>query len=221
MIWYKVTDSDKVAAYIAQQLQALLQADKRVLWLVSGGSAISIAVAVAQKLQTTDASRLIVSLVDERYGEVGHADENWRQLLDAGFSLPSATLQPILKGESPEATTVDFAAFLKQQLAESDVRIGLFGIGADGHTAGVLPHSPAVLEAEFACYYSTETYKRITMTPPAIAALDCAIVYAKGPEKAVTLEALKQTIAITDQPAQILKQVPRCIVFNDHQGESL
>jgi 6-phosphogluconolactonase/glucosamine-6-phosphate isomerase/deaminase len=59
------------------------------------------------------------------------------------------------------------------------------------------------------------------MTPSAIAALDCAIVYAKGPEKAVTLEALKQTMSIADQPAQALKQVSKCIVFNDHQGELL
>lgn len=220
MTWYKIANSTPVVAFLTKKLRQPLEEGKVVLWLVSGGSVIPLAAAVARQLQPVNCNHLIVSLMDERYGEVGHTDENWHKLLAAGFSLPNAHMRAVLQGESPEATTADFAAFMRQALAKADFRIGLFGMGADGHTAGILPHSPAVTNVEYACYYPAETYRRITITPPVIAALDSAVLYAVGSDKQVALEELQEPVSIADQPAQALKTVAEFTIFNDHLGVS-
>jgi 6-phosphogluconolactonase/glucosamine-6-phosphate isomerase/deaminase len=112
-----------------------------------------VAAAVSQHLRREPLERLTVTLTDERYGPVGHADSNWRQLATAGFDLPGATMLPVLKGLDMPSTVAEFAAVLKHHLSAADFALGFFGIGADGHTAGILPGSPAVAATEFAAGY--------------------------------------------------------------------
>jgi 6-phosphogluconolactonase/glucosamine-6-phosphate isomerase/deaminase len=96
----------------------------------------------------------------------------------------------------------------------------LFGIGSDGHTAGILPRSSAVDEMRLAHGYDGGTFKRITMTRPAITQLDEAVIYTMGKDKWPVLDQLENDVAIDEQPAQILKQVPKVTIFNDHKGEA-
>lgn len=213
------TESIYLAAeYLAEVLSAQLSSGKSVLWLVPGGSAIAVAAAVGNHLKDQPLDHLTVTLTDERYGPVGHADSNWRQLMAAGFNLPGANLLPVLSGASRQETTKNFGLKLEKSLAAADYSIGLFGIGADGHTAGILPHSPAVNATTLTQSYKTENFERITMTPPAIGKLDEAVAFALGPNKWPVLNRLTDTIGIAEQPAQALKQVSKLIVFSDYQG---
>ena len=123
------TSPAPVGKYLAGLISAQLGDGRRVLWLLSGGSAIAAAVEAAKLLQGADLSNLTVSLIDERYGEVGHADSNWAQLLAAGFDLPGATLHPVLSGLGQAETAEDFEHFLASQFAASDYVVGLLGIG--------------------------------------------------------------------------------------------
>ena len=132
----------RTSQYLAKQIAAKLQEGRRVLWLISGGSSIAIAAATASRLAGRDLSRLTVSLIDERYGEPGHPESNWFQFEQTGAKLPGATLHPILTGADQVTTAEVFAEFLETALATSDYRLGLLGIGPDGHTSGILPHSP-------------------------------------------------------------------------------
>jgi 6-phosphogluconolactonase/glucosamine-6-phosphate isomerase/deaminase len=113
-----------------------------------------------------------------------------------------------------------FAATLGRTLKDNDFRIGLFGIGPDGHTAGILPQSPAVTEADMASGYDAGTFLRITMTPPAIAQLDEAVAYTASEAKWPVLDQLETDIPPAGQPAQFLKQVPAITIYNDHKGEA-
>jgi 6-phosphogluconolactonase/glucosamine-6-phosphate isomerase/deaminase len=220
---YKVAAPEQAAEFIAAALSAPLTEGKQVLWLVPGGSAIVLAAAVAKLLQNVPLTKLTVTLTDERYGPVGHPDSNWLQLEQAGFMpLPGAQLLPVLTGASRDETVARFSDVLKEQLAAADYALGLFGIGADGHTAGILPHSPAVISQDFAAGYDAGQFQRITMTPQAIAQLDEAIVSAMGDTKWPVIDELETTDKpIPDQPAQQLKQVPKLTIFNDHKGDSL
>ena len=221
MLFQKVQSPEPAVHYLAQELNQALNAGKKVFWLVPGGSAAQVAVAVSQVLSVDNLSNLTVTLTDERYGLVGHANANWGQLLTAGFSPAGATLLPVLTGRSIAEETTIFAQNLQKLFDQSDYKVGLFGLGTDGHTAGILPGSPAVASHSLAMSYQAAPFQRITMTPAAIVRLDEAVVYAVGVEKQQALKQLAQTLPITQQPAQALKAVSRLTIFNDQQGEKL
>src|SRR3989338_1214878 len=89
----KTTDDPKDAAnFIAKSILLQLQSNKRVLWLVAGGSCILVAIEVAKLISEHPHKNLVVMLMDERYGVVGHPDSNWYQLLKDGLKLPEAKL---------------------------------------------------------------------------------------------------------------------------------
>lgn len=220
MVFRKITDAQPVVDYVVKTLTDKLAKGDKVLWLVPGGSAIAVAAKVAQQLNGHDLSKLTVTLTDERYGEVGHTDSNWRQLHEADFHLPGATMVPVLHGHKIDETTSEFARHLQEYCKGAAYCIGLFGLGADGHTAGMLPGSPAVTAVDWASSYQAADFQRITMTSPAIAALNEVVLYAMGETKREQLERLRQNLTIEEQPAQALKQVTTVTIFNDQIGET-
>lgn len=212
---YKVDSMQPVVDYILHAIQPRLHTDQRVLWLVSGGSAIAIAVAVRASL--TSVSKLTVGLIDERYGEVGHADSNWRQLLDAGFDITELQILPVLTGRSFNETVQDYETRLTMAIESHDFRIGLLGIGPDGHTSGILPHSPAVdVDDRDVVGYKWQDYIRITTTLNSLQRLDEAVVCAFGEAKKPTLtDLVSKNLPVAVQPAQLLKRLPTTILYND------
>lgn len=220
MRYIKISDTKPVAEYLASTILSHLQNHQTVLWFVSGGSAIAAAVQTSQLLNGHDVSGLSVTLTDERYGVVGHANSNWQQLIDAGFALPGAQLHPVLAGEDRPTTTAKFDVYLHNMLSKAGFKIGLFGMGPDGHTAGILPRSPATKNTDYVTDYDAN-FQRITMTFPTIQRLDEAVMYATGTAKKPALDQLANTVALADQPVQILKQVPKVTIFNDLRGDTL
>lgn len=218
MNYQHITSIEPVVDFVAATLTSHLEANQAVTWLVGGGSGIAVTLRVAERLrfQKTDLSRLSVTLTDERFGPIGHKDENWQQLLDQGFALPGAKLERVLTGDDRATTTSKFAANLHQLIDQADYSLGFFGIGADGHTAGIKPHSPAVTATDYAADFSGQDFERITMTGEAIARLSQAVIYAMGADKQPTLhQLLTSTVAVNDQPAQLLKTVRQCTLFTD------
>lgn len=207
----------EAAEYLATSLNASLREGNRVLWLVSGGSSIHVAAQASRKLDDGCRTRLVVMLTDERYGPVGHADSNAQQLIEAGFHLGKANVLPVLQeGLSVAATLNAYAEDFVRERARADMRIGLFGVGPDGHTAGILPGSPAVHADREVTEYQTPTYHRLTLTPSGITKLDEAVIYAVGKQKWPTVIDFIQTKEPPEvQPAQILKSVSRWTLFTD------
>lgn len=203
---------------IVQTLRFHLNENKKVVWLLSGGSGAKVCLEVAKQLQDIPLNNLFVTMSDERYGEVGHPDENWQQLLDSGFSLPSASLYRPLQGLDRQQTTQLFATWLKEHIEAADYAIGVFGIGPDGHTAGIKPHSPATEVSSWAVDFTGTDFERITMTFPAIRALDEAVTQAMGADKAATIdELLHSDTDLASQPAQVLKTVKKSTLYTDYK----
>jgi 6-phosphogluconolactonase/glucosamine-6-phosphate isomerase/deaminase len=237
----KVEGPQPAAGYLSDTLARHLAKGERVLWLLSGGSAVPIAVEVARRLRELSGARhglnlagLVVSLIDERYGEPGHAESNWQALTESGLSLPGATLLPVLvAGASLTDTAARFGRTLEARLAAADYSLGLLGIGPDGHIAGILPRSPAVTAPGLTAAYDGRAlppvtpggpqYQRVTMTPAALRQLDGAVLYVVGKSKWPILDALagpNNHQGLSEQPAQVLKQLHQVTVFNDHIGDS-
>lgn len=209
-------DDQQIVEYLTSTLTANLQADKSVLWLVPGGSAMKVATKVLAELEDVDTSKLCITLTDERYGRPNHPDENWMQLEQLGFNVATINAYRVLRGEDIETTAQDFADKLAQLFATHDYKIGLFGIGGDGHTAGIKPHTVAATSDEYAAQFEGEDFARITMTPKAVAQLDEVVAYAHGAEKHAALEQLlHEDIDVYDQPAQALKTAPKVTLFSD------
>jgi len=220
LTFYKISSAYRVVNFLVDTLEKHLNNGKRVLWLVPGGSSITIAVAVSKALRAP-LDALTISLTDERWGPVGHSDSNWQRLKDAGFESRGARLVPVLNGQDMDRTTREFDHRLAVELKAAEFSLGLFGLGDDGHTAGILPGSPAVNAKTLTAGYDAGQYKRITTTPKAISLLDEAVVYAVGEEKHEAIDNLDQDLTIAEQPAQALKRVSKVSIFNDYKGEKL
>lgn len=213
-----INDRDTVqaaATYLEETIRRRLQDSESVLWIVSGGSNIAVAVAAAAQLRDIDSGTLTIMLAHERFGPVGHPDSNWQQLIEAGFDLPHAQLLPTLSGHHLHETMTDYQTHLSDQFLLSSYKIGLFGMGADGHTAGILPGSEAAGSNELVSGYEGPDATRITMTPQAIKQLDEVVLVACGEAKWPQLARLAESLPEIEQPVQALKLAASLRIYSD------
>jgi len=143
---------------LSSTIADMLECGHKTLWLIAGGSNIPIAKSVMDTVRGNvtagnlkDLKNLTVTLTDERFGPVGHSDSNWKQLVRDGFNLDGITAFPILQNLSLEDTVSVYGRNLEAAFKSSDVVIAQFGIGADGHIAGILRHTPAGNDINSAC----------------------------------------------------------------------
>ncbi|MDB5167617.1 MAG: hypothetical protein JWN26_762 [Candidatus Saccharibacteria bacterium] len=219
MKYVYATDTESVISYLADTISSHLAAGEKVLWILSGGSGGKVCAEVSKRL-TGDLSNLITTLSDERYLPLGDPDENWQQLLDFGFSVPGALTYRPIENKDRASTTTDLGEWLKEQFPRADYKIGVFGIGTDGHTAGLKPGTPAVDATGWTTALTGSDFERITMTFEAIKQLDEIVVQAMGTDKtAILYSLLHEDIEIKTQPAQVLKSVTKSTLFTDYKEE--
>lgn len=212
----------EAATHIAATIAQHLGNEDRVLWLLSGGSGAAIAVATSQRLEGFDLHNLSITMTDERYGAVGHADENWQQIMSAGFSAPGATLYRPLVGQNIPDTVSRWDTWLTAALANADFSIGIFGIGSDGHTAGIKPHTSATTADGAIAAFTGDDFQRLTITFPVIEHLDEVVIQASGDDKAAIINKLVTGhAALDDMPAQVLTTAPASTLYTTVKQENL
>lgn len=208
-------------ADLTERLVRELAEGHRVLWLVSGGSNIPASVQIMDNIPPELSQHLGIMLADERYGDPGHSDSNWAQLLGAGFEGRQAKLIEILQPELDFAQTVKrYNQLATKAFKDYDRVIAQLGIGSDGHVSGILPDSPAIQETTaFAIGYQAEFYQRLTLTFAALDEVQAAYAFAFGNTKREALLALyNQSVSPEIQPAQFLKRLPEAYIYNDQVG---
>lgn len=215
---------DDGVADLTERLVRELAQGKRVLWLVSGGSNTWPEVEVMSNISRKLSQNLTVMLADERYGPVGHAESNWAQLMEAGFKGGKATLLPILQADlSFQQTIKHYNRLVSEAFAEHNIIIAQLGIGTDGHIAGIRVDSSMVNKSQaLVCgYKSSENppLKRMTLTFHGLRHIDVAYTFAFGVGKQKALNLLQaKSLPLTQQPAQILKDLREAYVYNDQVG---
>jgi 6-phosphogluconolactonase len=205
------------AAPLQNRLVSELEAGKNVVWIVTGGSSIPLSVTVMRNIPDDLTKRLSIYWTDERYGDIGHPDSNALLLEQAGFDPKQARMVNVLaKDLNLEETSEQYALSVAAAFEAADIVIALIGMGPDGHVCGILPGSPAVESDKLVVGYVTETFTRITLTPKALKMyVDAAYVFAFGEAKKEALANLLVKKPLSEQPAQILKQLPEAYVYND------
>jgi 6-phosphogluconolactonase/glucosamine-6-phosphate isomerase/deaminase/uncharacterized membrane protein YphA (DoxX/SURF4 family) len=220
----KANEAEEAIEEVTDRLLSFLEKDKRVLWLVCGGSNIPTEAEIMKRLHgelirrnlANALSLLTVMLTDERYGPVGHRDSNWQQLTEHGFFSYPIRAVPTLQGLSLNDTVIAYGTDLKHGIAEADAVIAIFGVGADGHIAGILPNSAATEVKGFAAGYEAGQYVRITATFEALRHVHYAYAFVFGAAKrGAVADLVARQLPLKDQPAQIVKEMQHAYLYTD------
>jgi 6-phosphogluconolactonase len=146
---------------------------------------------------------------DERHVPPDSKDSNFRMAKEALFSrapIPTANIHRI-QAELPDVQ--DAAARYEQTLREAFKPVGaqvprldlvLLGLGVEGHTASLFPHTPAIGEKKrwvMGQWIEPLKTDRITLTPPVINAARAVMFLVQGEDKA---DAVKSVLEGKESP---------------------
>ena len=188
--------AEALAKTVAGQLNDAITAQGVATLVVSGGRS---PVAFFQRLieQPVDWSKVVVSLADERWVPVEHADSNAGLLKQHLLKGPAAKARFV--GLYNVAPTLDAAAEqADRQLAElPPIDVLILGMGDDGHTASLFPNSPNLAEAlkpdgTRRCWpmlAPTVPHQRLTMSRALLATAHYTVLSISGSSKLTTLSA--------------------------------
>jgi 6-phosphogluconolactonase len=193
-------DADAVAragaAIIAAEARKAVAASGRFSLAVSGGRAPRL---MFRALADADVpwQGLHLFQVDERVAPAGHADRNLTSLqasLLAHCPLRAEQFHPM----PVEATDLDAAAAgyakILEEIAGTPAKLDLvhLGLGADGHTASLVPGDPvlAVIDRDVAVSGVYQARRRMTLTYPVLNRSGSILWLATGSEKAAALARL-------------------------------
>jgi 6-phosphogluconolactonase len=176
----------RAAELIAHAIHEATDAGGRFAWAISGGRD---PVPMFERLSELDLpwARVDTWQVDERVAPAGHQDRNLTSQLRA-LAATAVALRPMPVEE--EDLAIAARAYAAQLPSRFDV-VHL-GLGADGHTASLVPGDP-VLDVRDRTVDVTDPYqgrRRMTLTYPGLALAARAIWVVTGPDKRDALEKL-------------------------------
>lgn len=186
----------QLAKDVAERLRTAIAGQGGATLVVSGGrSPVAFFQALAK--EALDWSKVTVSLADERWVPVEHADSNEalvRRHLLQGAAAKARFLGLYRNGASLEAA----AAAADQALAElPPIDVLVLGMGDDGHTASLFPNSPNLAEGlrpdgqrrVLPMLAPTVPHQRLSLTRPVLAAAGFTVLSVQGEGKLATLRA--------------------------------
>jgi 6-phosphogluconolactonase len=205
--------AENLALNVAQQLRAAIDARGAATLVVSGGRS---PVAFFQNLskQALDWSKVVVSLADERWVPVEHADSNaglLKRYLFQGAAAKARFLSLYSAGANLEAAA-EQADRLLAELPPIDVLV--LGMGDDGHTASLFPDSPNLAEAldekgARRCWpmlAPTVPHQRLTMSRALLASARHKVLSISGQSKLTTLNAAAAGDNVAEMPVRAFLQ---------------
>ncbi|WP_341522830.1 6-phosphogluconolactonase [Pseudomonas sp. G.S.17] len=201
--------ASELAANVAEQLKTAISSNGVATLVVSGGRS---PVAFFQSLaeQPLDWSKVVVSLADERWVPVEHADSNAGLLQRYLLQGPAAKAK-FLGLYSVAQSLEEAADAADQALAElPPIDVLILGMGDDGHTASLFPKSPNLNEAlrldgERRCLpmlAPTVPHQRLTMTRRLLASARLPILSVSGQAKLDTLRAALAGDDLAEMPVR-------------------
>jgi len=142
-----------------------------------------------------------VCMVDERYGMPYHTNSN--ELLIKNFGMleylasKKIPFGKALEGKDVHQTQQDYDMKVRGLFAKYADKVGVMGVGANVHTAGIFPHSKAIKSISFVVgeMVDDEFPQRITMTIKALDQFSNFIIMMFGEEKR---DALKKMLDVNE-----------------------
>ena len=208
--------------------------DSAILLLLSGGSTLKLLPDINTKLF---GPRLTISILDERYSKEPNIN-NFAQLQNILFykeALQKGSFfidTKVTDEETLEGLAQRFEATLRnwKKANPQGKIIATQGIGADGHTAGIMPYpeNPDLFKNLFedkekwvvgydATLSKNQYPLRVTTTFPFLRSIiDVTIVYIAGEEKKAALQkVMSEDGSLAETPARIIKEMKSVRLFSD------
>lgn len=207
-----VEDADAVAVWAADWIAEAIQGAVRNKALCSlalaGGSSPR---NTYRKLSTRWAvpwPQVEIFFGDERAVPPDSPDSNYRMASEALLSHVPIPKSGIHRMEA-ELSDLTAVAHAYEGLLPASLDILLLGIGADGHTASLFPHAPALTERQrrvLRVVGGDPLVQRLTITPPVIESASRILMFATGTDKAEAVaHALEGPDDVTGIPAQLAR----------------
>jgi 6-phosphogluconolactonase len=186
-------------ALIARSLELILskvdaaikERDRFTIALAGGSTPKPLYEAIAKQNLPWD--KVHVFWGDERYVMPDHADSNERMAREAWLNkvnIPSVNIHPIPTQEgNPEASAAKYeqellAFFQAQSGTFPAMDVNLLGMGDDGHTASLFPHTEALkVTDKLITVGNKDGNPRITFTYPFVNAARCVMFVVAGANK--------------------------------------
>jgi len=196
-----VADANTIAVAAAERIISI--ADRKLDFSIalSGGSTPK---TLYQLLATEEYSKRArwknwrVYFGDERCVPPTDNDSNYRMAMESLLDhvpLPEGQIFR-MKGEGdPHQAAMDYGMLLKREFGDGGLDVVLLGMGDDGHTASLFPHTAALDETYHRCvanYVEKMKTWRITMSAPFINRARQVIVMVSGAAKALRVEQVLQ-----------------------------
>ncbi len=209
------------AAMFVNTTNSVVRQDGRCTVALSGGStprALYECLAREPFVSSIPWGQLEIFWSDERWVSEDDKDSNYRMANES--LLSKVPIRPAqihsMRGsfDTPDHAARAYDGLLRTRLASAPNGVPRFnllmlGMGADGHTASLFPHSPANTELErfaVATHVDKLNADRITVTTPILRAADMTMLMVTGVEKAATLaHVLHGPVDVQSFPAQSLR----------------
>jgi 6-phosphogluconolactonase/glucosamine-6-phosphate isomerase/deaminase len=147
-------------------------------------------------------------MTDERFGTPGHENSNEFVFRNFGltefFRMRDIKFYRILCGQGFDETAVDYNRTIFDLFRQIPKKVGIMGIGANLHTAGIFPNSEAIRSDKLVVSETVDDrfQKRVTLTLNALGKFTSFIILMFGEEKR---EALK---IMLDENQQDVEKYP-------------
>lgn len=181
---------------------------------LSGGStpkALHKVLAAKPLRDQIDWTKVEVFFGDERCVPPDHADSNYRMARETLLSLVPIPGDNVyrMRGEiDPNDAAKEYGQMLKEKFGGGGLDLIYLGMGPDGHTASLFPHTEALKETKHRCvanHVEKLNAWRITMSAPFINRAAAVIILVAGADKAQRLESvLQQEPNPQEQPVQMI-----------------
>lgn len=201
----------RAATWLAETVTDVLAARTHCAVALSGGVTprpVYAALAAPDLAGRIDWHRVDVYFADERAVPPDHPDSNFRMATESllgRVAIPEARVHR-MEGERRD---LDAAATAYDGQLPAALDVLVLGLGADGHTASLFPGSPALAERQHrvvAVESPKPPPRRLTITPPVIAAARHVAVFATGKEKAAAVaRALEGDATAGEVPAVLAR----------------
>ncbi|MGF6590613.1 6-phosphogluconolactonase [Pseudomonas sp. 2835] len=207
--------AEGLAKDVAGRLNAAI-ADKGQATLVVSGGRSPVAFFSALLKLPLDWSKVLVTLADERWVPVEHADSN-AGLLKRHLLIGPAAKARFLNLYNAAANLEAAAQETDQALAELPaIDVLVLGMGDDGHTASLFPNSPNLAEGLdpasvrrcLPMLAPSVPHQRLSMTRALLASAEFTALSVQGPGKLATLRAALAGDDLAEMPIRAFLQDP-------------
>jgi 6-phosphogluconolactonase len=216
-----VGDPNSVALLAAERIvaaaESAIEIRESFSIVLAGGStpkSLYMLLATEEVRSSIDWTRVHVFFGDERCVPPDHAESNYRmarEALLAKVPVPGDNIYRIPGEADPAEAAQDYDATLKDYFADTGPDVALLGMGDDGHTASLFPHTDALAETKRRCvanFVPKLNKWRLTLTAPFLNRSEQVLILATGTAKAVRVAEVLEGPRVPDElPIQLIQPV--------------